>query len=56
MLDCSPIHLLNLKTSNYVDWNFKYLNVGLLQVMRPSSEQVLSHLLIKVASVGNECC
>lgn len=33
-----------------------YLNVGLLQVVRPSSEQVLSHLLFKVASIGNESC
>lgn len=34
----------------------KYLNVGLLQVVRPGSEQVLSHLLFKVASIGNESC
>lgn len=32
-----------------------YLNVGLLQVVRPSSEQVLPHLLFKVASIGDEC-
>lgn len=31
-----------------------YLNVGLLQVVGPSGEQVLSHLLLKVAGVGDE--
>lgn len=36
--------------------SLKYLNVGLLQVMRPCSEQVLPHLLLKVASISNECC
>lgn len=36
--------------------SFNYLNVGLLQVVRPSSEQVLSHLLLKVAGIGNESC
>lgn len=39
-----------------LDLTFKYLNVGLLQVMRPSGEQVLSHLLVKVAGVSNESC
>lgn len=37
-----------------VYWSFNYLNVGLLQVMRPSSEQVLPHLLFKVAGIGDE--
>lgn len=36
--------------------NSIYLNVGLLQVVRPSGEQVLSHLLFKVTSIGNEGC
>lgn len=31
-----------------------YLNVGLLQVVGPSGEQVLSHLLLKVAGIGDE--
>lgn len=33
-----------------------YLNIGLLEMVRPSSEQVLSHLLFKVAGVGNKGC
>lgn len=37
-----------------VDQNFTYLNISLLQVMRPSGEQVLSHLLFKVSGVGDE--
>ncbi len=36
--------------------SFNYLNVGLLQVVRPGSEQVLSHLLVEVASIGDESC
>lgn len=36
--------------------SWKYLNVGLLQVMGPSREQILSHLLLKVASICNESC
>lgn len=32
----------------------RYLDVGLLQVMRPSGEQVLPHLLLKVAGVRDE--
>lgn len=36
--------------------SFNYLNVGLLQVVRPSGEQVLPHLLFKVAGVGDESC
>lgn len=40
----------------FVYQSFNYLNVGLLQVVRPRSEQVLSHLLLKVASIGNESC
>lgn len=31
-----------------------YLNVGLLQVVGPSGEQVLPHLLLKVAGIGDE--
>lgn len=31
-----------------------YLNVGLLEVMRPGGEEVLSHLLIKITSIRNE--
>lgn len=31
-----------------------YLNVGLLQVMRPGGEEVLSHLLVKITSVSHE--
>ena len=34
--------------------DFNYLNVGLLQVVRPCSEQVLSHLLFKVTGICNE--
>lgn len=36
--------------------NSIYLNVGLLQVVRPGGEQVLSHLLFKVTGIGNERC
>lgn len=32
----------------------RYLDVGLLQVVGPRGEQVLSHLLVEVARVGNE--
>lgn len=32
----------------------EYLNVGLLEVVRPSGKQVLPHLLVKVASIGDE--
>lgn len=36
--------------------NLIYLNVGLLQMVRPSGEQVLPHLLFEVTSIGNERC
>lgn len=42
--------------TGHVEWSRKYLNVGLLQVMRPCSEQVLPHLLFKVAGIRDECC
>lgn len=32
----------------------QYLNVGLLQMMGPGGEEVLTHLLVKIASIGNE--
>lgn len=39
-----------------VNQSINYLNVGLLQVVRPRREQVLPHLLFKVAGIGNESC
>lgn len=58
-----PIHDLAysfLKSTNHnfahLYLSFNYLNVGLLQVVRPRGEQILSHLLLKVAGIGNESC
>lgn len=50
MLACSPLLPTCMLTPG------QYLDVGLLQVMGPGGEQVLAHLLVEVACVGDEGC
>lgn len=50
------LHTDFFKKTSGQNFSFKYLNVGLLQVMRPCREQILSHLLFEVASICDESC